>query len=341
VIGAMAGKLMVVDKMPVYPAMAICLFIGLLIGVWQGFWIAYVRIPAFIVTLAGMLIFRGLTINLLGGQTISPFPDQLRQIFTGFLPDIFGKVNIRMANIDMTINGMSLAVAWAVTAVYIAAQLFIHFSRKRKDLPVGSVRALVTRSVVVGLILIALFTVMGVYVNERMPAGVPTVLVPTGILLLIYAFFTNNTVMGRHIYAIGGNEKAARLSGVKTNALLFFAYVNMAFLAAIAGLVVAARLNSSNPQAGQSYELDAIAACYIGGASAYGGIGTIGGTLVGALLMGVLNNGMSLTGIAMDIQMVVKGLVLMAAVAFDVLSKKQATLPAFRFLTRHRDKHKL
>jgi len=337
VICALAGRLIVVQKMDTDLAMAICLVAGLVIGIWQGFWIAYVRIPAFIVTLAGMLVFRGLTLNILGGQTISPFPDEFKQYFTGFLPDLLGRTHIQLPellgiklNLDVTINGLSLIAGWVVAAVYIAAQLYSYFSRRRKGYATGSVRALVIRLVVIGVVMVTLFTVMGIYVNERMPAGVPTVLVPAGILLIIYAFFTNNTVMGRHIYAVGGNEKAARLSGVKTNALLFFAYVNMAVLASVAGLVLAARLNSANPQAGQSFELDAIASCFIGGASAYGGIGTIGGTLIGALLMGVLNNGMSLTGIAMDIQMVVKGLVLLAAVAFDVISKKQTALPAFR-----------
>ena len=340
VICALAGRLIIVQKMDVHLAMGICLVAGLMIGVWQGFWIAYVRIPAFIVTLAGMLVFRGLTLNILGGQTISPFPDAFKQYFTGFLPDLLGRTHIQipLLHIDATVNGLSLIAGWVVAAVYSAVQLYSYFSRRRKGYATGSVRALVIRLAVVSAVMVTLFTVMGIYVNERMPAGVPTVLVPAGILVVIYAFFTNNTVMGRHIYAVGGNEKAARLSGVKTNGLLFFAYVNMAVLASVAGLVLAARLNSANPQAGQSFELDAIASCFIGGASAYGGIGTIGGTLIGALLMGVLNNGMSLTGIAMDIQMVVKGLVLLAAVAFDVISKKQTALPNLRLPFKRKTK---
>ncbi|MCL1964938.1 MAG: sugar ABC transporter permease [Firmicutes bacterium] len=337
VVCALAGKLIVAQKMNVYLAAAICLGAGLAIGIWQGFWIAYVRIPAFIVTLAGMLLFRGMTLGILGGQTISPFPAEFKQYSTGFLPDLIGRVHIQIPqilgwriNLDVTINGLSLIAGWLVAAVFIASQLYSYFSRRRKGYSIGSLRALVIRLVIVGAVMVALFTVMGIYVNEKMPAGVPTVLVPVGILLIVYGFFTNNTVMGRHMYALGGNEKAARLSGVKTNALLFFAYVNMAVLAAVAGLVVAARLNSANPQAGQNYELEAIASCFVGGASAYGGIGTIGGTLIGALLMGVLNNGMSLTGIPMDRQMEIKGLVLLAAVAFDVISKKQTQLPAIR-----------
>lgn len=332
-IGAIAGSLIVSNKMNVYIAAVICLAIGVAIGVWQGFWIAYVRIPPFIVTLSGMLVFRGLTLLILGGgKTISPFPVEFKQFSTGFLPDFVGRVRIQIPflNSDMTVNGLALVAGWVVAAVYIAFQLHSYFSKRRKGYSTGSAGALAVRLVVVGLVLVVLFTVMGIYVNESMPAGVPTVLVLLGILLLVYSFFTSSTVMGRHLYAIGGNQKAARLSGVKTNAMMFFAYVNMAFLAAVAGLVFAARLNSSAPDAGDGFEMDAIASCFIGGASAYGGIGTIGGTLIGALLMGVLNNGMSITGIPSSVQKVVKGLVLLVAVAFDVISKKQTALPSFQ-----------
>ena len=337
VIGAIAGRLIVTNKMDVYLSAAICLAIGIAIGMWQGFWIAYVRIPPFIVTLAGMLVFRGLTLIILGSKTISPLPMEFKQYSTGFLPDLIGRTRIQIPqilglnlNLDVTINGLSLIAGWLVAAAYIAVQLYSYFGRRRKGYSTGKLWALVAKLMIVSLVLVALFTVMGIYVNESMPAGVPTVLVLLGVLLLLYSFFTNSTVMGRHLYAIGGNQKAARLSGVKTNAMMFFAYVNMALLAAIAGLVFAARLNSAASDSGDGFELDAIAACFIGGASAYGGIGTIGGTLIGALLMGVLNNGMSITGIPSSVQKVVKGLVLLVAVAFDVISKKQTALPAFR-----------
>ena len=178
-----------------------------------------------------------------------------------------------------------------------------------------------------------LFYTLGAY------RGVPMVLITVGIILLAYSYFTSHTVMGRHLYALGGNEKAARLSGVKTRKLLFLAYVNMSFLAAVAGIVFAARLNSASPQAGQSFELDAIAACFIGGASAYGGIGTVGGTLIGAMTMGILNNGMSIMGISSNVQQVVKGLVLLGAVAFDVLSKQRIQLDFIPFLGRRAAKH--
>jgi len=340
VIGAIAGQLIVSNKMNVYLAAGICLGIGILIGMWQGFWIAYVRIPPFIVTLSGMLVFRGMTLLILGGgKTISPLPVEFKQYSTGFLPDLIGRMHIQIPGIvDVTINGLSFVAGFVVAAVYIAVQLISFFSKKRKGYATGSLRALVTKLVIVGLVLVVLFTVMGIYMNETMPAGVPTVLVLLGILLLVYSFITSNTVMGRHLYAIGGNQKAARLSGVKTNAMMFFAYVNMAFLAAVAGLVFAARLNSSAPDSGDGFELDAIASCFIGGASAYGGIGTVGGTLIGALLMGVLNNGMSITGIPSSVQKVVKGLVLLVAVAFDVISKKQTALPAFSNPFKRRNK---
>jgi len=319
VVSAIAGYLMKEMKMDVYLTMGICLGAGLLIGIWQGFWIAYVRIPAFIVTLSSMLVFRGLTGIIVRGQTISGLPPEFLSIFNSFLPDWVGTFSL----FGLKLNGFCVVAGVLVAIVFIAAQLISYFNRRRKGYSVGSLQGLIVKLCVIGVLIIAFFTVLAQY------KGVPAVLLTLGVLLVVYTFFTTNTVAGRHIYALGGNEKAARLSGVKTNRLLFFAYVNMAFLAAIAGLVTTVRNASANPQAGTGYELDAIAACYIGGASAYGGIGTVGGTLIGALLMGFLNNGMSLANISQFMQSVVKGLVLLAAVAFDVFSKKQTALPAF------------
>ncbi|MCL1795451.1 MAG: sugar ABC transporter permease [Clostridia bacterium] len=319
VVSAMAGYFMKEQKMDVYLSMGICLVAGLVIGIWQGFWIAYVRIPAFIVTLSSMLVFRGLTGIIVRGQTISGLPEEFLSIFNSFIPDWFGPFEL----FGMTVNGLAFFAGVLLAVVFAAIQLFGFFSRRRKGYVVGSVQGLTVKLSIIGLFIIALFTTLARH------KGVPAVLLTLGVLLIVYSFFTNNTVMGRHIYALGGNEKAARLSGVKTNKLLFFAYVNMAFLAAIAGLVTTVRHASANPTAGTGYELDAIAACYIGGASAYGGIGTVSGTLIGALLMGVLNNGMSLANISQFMQSVVKGLVLLAAVAFDVISKKQTALPVF------------
>ncbi|MDR2506360.1 MAG: sugar ABC transporter permease [Oscillospiraceae bacterium] len=309
---ACAGTFIITWKWNPYASMLLCLGIAIVIGVWQGFWIAYVRIPAFIVTLAGMLLFRGLTLVMLNGMTLAPFPPAFLGFSTGFLPDFFSKINPFALN-----NATSLVVGVLLSVGFCVHQVITYANRKRKGYATDSILALALKLVIISAVLVALFYTLG---RSR---GIPTVLITLGILLLAYSFITSSTVMGRHLYALGGNEKAARLSGVKTKWLLFLAYVNMAFLAGVAGLVFAARLNSASPQAGQSFEMDAIAACYIGGASAYGGIGTVGGALIGALIMGVLNNGMSIMGIDSNWQQVIKGLVLLAAVAFDVISKQR------------------
>jgi putative multiple sugar transport system permease protein len=308
-VGACAGTFIVTWGMNVYLSVGMCMLVGLLIGMWQGFWIAYVRIPAFIVTLAGQLVFRGLTLLILGGLTIAPMPPEFLMYSTGFVPNFLSG----WLGLADKPNLTSIAAGVLLALVYVASQLRSHSSRKRKGYQVDSPAALIVKLLVISAVVVWFFYILSQY------HGIPTVLIILGLILIGYSYFTSNTVMGRHIYAVGGNEKAAMLSGVKTNKILFLAYVNMALLAAVAGLVFAARLNSSSPQAGQNFELDAIGACYIGGASAYGGIGTVGGTLIGALIMGVLNNGMSIMGIDSNMQLVVKGLVLLGAVAFDVL----------------------
>lgn len=316
-VGSCAGTFIITWKWNPYVSMVLCLGIGILIGIWQGFWIAYVRIPAFIVTLAGMLVFRGLTLITLNGLTLAPFPAEFLSFSTGFMGDFLGAFNPLGLR-----NATSLAVGVLICLGVVAYTIVGYRSRKAKGYEVESPFSLCLKTLVTGAAVIALFYMLGQY------RGVPTVLITLGIILLVYAFVTTNTVLGRHLYALGGNEKAARLSGVKTKRILFLAYVNMSFLAAVAGLVFGARLNSASPQAGQSFEMDAIASCYIGGASAYGGIGTVGGALIGALIMGVLNNGMSIMGIDSNWQQVIKGLVLLAAVAFDVISKQQMLVPA-------------
>lgn len=319
-VGACAGTFIIEWKMNVYLSAALCLAVGLVIGMWQGFWIAYVRIPAFIVTLSGMLVFRGLTLLILKGLTLAPFPQNFLMYSTGFIPNFLGA----WFGLPDKPNATALAVGVLLAVVNAVVQIQGYAARKRKGYAVEGPVALLTKIAIIGAVVIWFFYVLSQY------RGIPTVLTLLGAILIGYGYFTSSTVMGRHIYAMGGNEKAAMLSGVKTNKMLFLAYVNMALLAAVAGLVFAARLNSSSPQAGQSFEMDAIGSCYIGGASAYGGIGTVGGTLIGALIMGVLNNGMSLMGIDSNMQQVVKGLVLLGAVAFDVLSKKNIKLPFAR-----------
>lgn len=311
-IGACAGTFIISWGWNPHLSILLCLTIGIGIGIWQGFWIAYMRIPAFIVTLSGMLVFRGLTLIVLGGLTLAPFPKSYLSYSTGFVTDVFSAANVFGER-----NTTSLVIGISIAIIYCMFQISSYHSRRKKAYKVESLWSLIIRVLLISPAIVWLFYTLACY------RGIPMVLISVFLILLVYSFFTSHTVMGRHLYALGGNEKAAHLSGVKTRKLLFLAYVNMAFLAAIAGIVFAARLNSASPQSGQSFELDAIGACFIGGASAYGGIGTVSGTLIGALIMGVLNNGMSIMGISSNVQQVIKGLVLLAAVAFDVMGKQQ------------------
>ncbi len=305
-VGAVAGTLIVNMGVNVYVSIIICLLIGILIGACQGFWIAYVRIPPFIVTLAGMMLWRGLAQVLLNGLTISPFPENYLKYFTSFLPS--------SSKYSMLVSLITGAV---VFLVYAVTQIFGRIQKKQKGYEVQSLPALIIKLTLLFAVIAALAFLLGKH------KGIPVVLILLGVVVFVYSYFTSKTVPGRHLYALGGNEKAAKLSGINTNNVLFFAYTNMGFLSAVAALVCVARFNSAAPSAGTGYELDAIGSCFIGGASAYGGTGTIGGAVVGAIFMGVLNNGMSILGIDANWQKAVKGLVLLAAVVFDVLSKKQ------------------
>jgi putative multiple sugar transport system permease protein len=310
-IGAVTGAMIINMKVSVPLAILAAILIGALIGVWQGFWIAYIRIPAFIVTLAGMLIFRGLTTTLLAGQTLSPFPEVFQKISGGFVPDLFGGFGTKL-NMTAIVAGIVISIIFLVLEVKKRAE------KKSYHLEIASLPIFAGKIIVI-LGALNLFTIwLAKY------KGIPTILVIIGTLIFIYSFITTKTVQGRYLYAMGGNEKAAKLSGINTNKVLFVAYVNMAILAAVAGVAFVSRLNAASPLTGVNFELDAIAACFIGGASAYGGVGTVIGAIIGALVMGVLNNGMSILGVGSDMQMTIKGLVLLMAVAFDVLSKKKA-----------------
>lgn len=310
-VGACAGTFIITWGWNTYLSVVLCLLLGILIGFWQGFWIAYVRIPAFIVTLSGQLVFRGLTLMMLQGLTISPFPEDYMRLTTGFI----GTADTRKT--------IALIVGIIVAIIYVIMQIRNRMNRKKKGYDLESIVSTVVRTIVIGAVVIWLFYMLSRY------RGIPTVMITLAAVLLVYTFITSKTVMGRHLYAIGGNEKAAKLSGINTNKMLFLAYVNMSFLAAVAGIAFSARLNGASPQAGTGFELDAIGSCYIGGASAYGGVGTVGGALIGALIMGILNNAMSILGISQDAQQMVKGLVLLAAVAFDVISKQKVQIPFF------------
>ncbi len=305
-VGAIAGVMMVNWETNVYLAIATCLIVGILIGAWQGFWIAYVRIPAFIVTLAGMMLFRGMALLVLDGLTISPFPPEYLRYFTSFIP------KARSGAFSLT-----MIVTIILCAVYLGYSIYSRLNKIKKNYQVEDKTSFIfTLVVVVGALLGSGFLLAS---NK----GIPVILILLTVIVLVYSFFANRTVAGRRLYALGGNEKAAKLSGVNTNFMLFFTYVNMGFLAAVAALVCVARFNSAAPTAGNGYELDAIGACFIGGASAYGGVGTVAGAVIGAVFMGVLNNGMSILGIDANWQRTVKGLVLLFAVVIDVLSKKR------------------
>ncbi|MCF6411528.1 multiple monosaccharide ABC transporter permease [Pseudalkalibacillus salsuginis] len=307
-VGAVSGVLLVSWDLPVFLGIIICLALGALIGAWQGYWVAYVNIPSFIVTLAGMLIFRGLTLVVLQGQTLAPFPDSFRKLSSSFIPDLFGNGELQL---------FTILIGLIFTVIYIVSE----FSIRKKDIKYGfntlSMPLLMLKIILLSVV-INLFT----YILAQYE-GLPYVLLILVALVLGYTFIMNKTVLGRHIYAVGGNANAAKLSGVKTKRMKFLVFMNMGILAALSGMIFAGRLNAATPQAGNLFELDAIAAAVIGGASFTGGIGTIFGAVIGALVMGVLNNGMSLMGIGIDWQQAIKGLVLLAAVAFDVLNKNK------------------
>lgn len=308
-VGALAGTLVVNLHWNIYLSIVICLLTGLAIGAWQGFWIAYVRIPPFITTLAGMLLWRGVALLILNGLTISPFPAEYTRYFNSFLPNTEDAA---------TIFSITVIVGVVICLIYGSWALFDRYTKKKKGYATEPLAITLVKVVLLSVAVLAVFSLLGRH------KGVPVVLILLAVIVLGYSYFTARTVPGRHLYAMGGNEKAAKLSGVDTNRVLFFAYANMGFLSAVAALVGVARFNSAAPTAGTNYEMDAIGSCFIGGASAYGGTGTIGGAIIGAIFMGVLNNGMSILGIDANWQKAVKGIVVLAAVVFDVLSKKRA-----------------
>jgi len=309
-IGAIAAVMMVDNGMPVWLSIFLCLLIGLAVGSFHGLFIAYFRIPPFIVTLGGMLIFRGLTMVILKGQTKAPFARSFQAIAAGYLPGM----DIRVGSLSI----VALLIGVAVSIIFIFTQIYNRKSRKKYGFDVLPFPFEVVK---VLLVVIAINLLTGSLAAYN---GIPLVLVLLTFLVIVYTFITQKTVPGRHIYALGGNEKAAKLSGVKTQRVMFWVYANMGMLAALAGLVVAGRLNAATPKAGTNFELDAIGACFIGGASASGGVGTVVGAIVGGLVMGVLNNGMSIMGVSVDWQQAIKGMVLLAAVSFDVYTKSKS-----------------
>ncbi|MEO7640722.1 MAG: multiple monosaccharide ABC transporter permease [Ramlibacter sp.] len=307
-IGAVAAVLMVQYEWHFVPASLACLVCGGLIGAAQGWFVAYFRIPSFIVTLAGMLVFKGLALALLHGQSVGPFPDAFQALSSGFIPDFSGAEGPRMASLLL---GVGAVVALAVAGLRGRA------NQHRHGIEAEPAALFFAKTAVFGAMLIYFSYLMASY------KGLPNVLVVMALLILAFDFITTRTTIGRRVYALGGNEKAARLSGIKTERLTFYAFANMGVLAALAGLVFAARLNTATPKAGLGFELDVIAACFIGGASASGGVGKVMGAVIGAFIMGVMNNGMSILGVGIDYQQVIKGLVLLAAVLVDVYNKNK------------------
>lgn len=307
-VGGLAAVLMVRYGVHFVPTIIICLIVGGLIGAAQGYWVAYFNVPSFIVTLAGMLVFKGLTLALLGGMSVGPFPPTFQKLSSGFIPDLFGA------------DGFNLTALFLGAACVVAMVYFSLRSRRnqlRHGVETSPFTLFAAKNALLALLILAFCYQLATY------RGLPNVLVIMFLLIALYAFVTNRMVIGRRIYALGGNEKAARLSGIKTERLTFLTFVNMGVLAGLAGLIFAARLNTATPKAGLGFELDVIAACFIGGASASGGVGKVTGAVIGAMVMGVMNNGMSILGIGIDYQQVIKGLVLLAAVSIDVYNKKK------------------
>ncbi|MET7679759.1 multiple monosaccharide ABC transporter permease [Streptomyces sp. NPDC005423] len=308
-VGAFAAVLTVSHHVAWPVAVVLCLLMGAVAGSVQGLLIAYAGIPSFIVTLAGMLLFRGLTEILLQGQTLGPFPGGLQKIGNGFLPAVGPNTNY---------HNITLLLGLVMVTAVVLQEVRDRRRQREFSLDVVPVQFFALKLAII-VAAIAWLTLLLASYN-----GAPIVLIILGVLVAGYGYVMRNAVFGRHIYAIGGNLPAAKLSGVKDKRITFQVFLNMGVLAALAGIVVAARLNAASPKAGVSYELEAIASSFIGGASMSGGVGTVLGAIIGGLVLGVLNNGMNLLSVGTDWQQVIKGLALLAAVGFDVWNKRKS-----------------
>ena len=312
-VGAVAAVMMVNWKVDIVSSSIICIGLGALIGATQGYFTAYYKIPAFIVTLAGMLIFKGLALTVLGGASVGPFPKTFQLLSSGYVPDIFGGTLG-----GEPFNSFALLIGVLITALII----YFNFRERKIQLQHGLAEEpdiiFYGRNVLIAVAFIGFSFLMAKY------KGLPNVLVVMFALIALFVFLTTRTTFGRRIYAMGGNEKAAKLSGINTEKLTFMIFAIMGALAGLAGLVFAARLNVSTPKAGAGFELEVIAACFIGGAATTGGVGKIVGAVIGAFIIGVMNNGMSIMGVGIDWQQVIKGVVLMLAVFLDVYYKNKS-----------------
>ena len=304
--GAISAILMINNKMPIIIGIPLVLLIGLLIGSGHGLLVSAINIPPFIATLAGMLIYRGVCQVILSGQTLGPYPPAFQTMSIGF-------ISYKFMGFDL----VSLVLGAGIILFLVFSEIKNRRTKQKYSLEVMPAHLSIVKVCVISLVIGLLASVLSIY------NGVPVVLCIVGGLVVVYSFVMNNTIIGRHIYSVGGNQTAAQLSGINVSKIKFIVFANMGILTALAGMVVAGRLNAATPRAGNGYELDAIAACYIGGASTSGGIGTIVGGIIGAMVMGVLNNGMSIMGLPIDWQNIIKGLVLIVAVCFDIYAKKK------------------
>jgi putative multiple sugar transport system permease protein len=312
-VGSVAAIMMVPWKMDPFVTMALCLGLGAVIGGVQGYFVAYHKIPAFIVTLAGMLIFKGLSLTVLGGASVGPFPRSFQLLSSGFVPDIFG-----ITLFGSPFNLLALLIGGIVTA------LIIYFNPKERREQQAHGLAEEPDMIFFGRNALVAVAFLGFTFLMARYKGLPNVLIVMFALIALFVFVTTRTTFGRRVYAMGGNYKAAQLSGINTERMTFFIFVIMGALAALAGLIFAARLNVATPKAGAGFELEVIAACFIGGAAVTGGVGKIVGAVIGAFIIGVMNNGMSIMGVGIDWQQVIKGTVLMLAVFLDVYYKNKA-----------------
>lgn len=307
--GAVAAVLVIKNDQPWWVGILAALAVGFVVGAWQGFWVAYVGIPAFIVTLAGMLLFRGLTLQVLDNVSLSPFGNPYQKVAGGFLNGLFGGDGYDV----FTLVIFAIGVAGYAYGQFRARRGRVRYKQTVEAMPLFVLR----------LVLVAAVAMWFAWQLSHW-RGLPIVLIILGVLIVGYSLITTKTVFGRHVYAIGGNLSAAQLSGVKVRKVNFWIFVNMGLLAAVAGIIYSSRSNGAQPAAGNMFELDAIAACFIGGASTTGGVGRVTGAMVGGLIMAVMSNGMQLMGIDQSMQQVVKGLVLLLAVAFDIYNKRRS-----------------
>ena len=306
-VGAVAAVMMVNWKVDPFTTVVACLLLGAVIGGAQGYLVAFYKIPAFIVTLAGMLVFKGLALTVLGGASVGPFPREFQLLSSGFVPDFTSG----------TFNWLAIVIGGAVTAAII----YFNFKERRNQQEHGLAEEpdiiFYGRNILIAVAFLGFSFLMASY------KGLPNVLIVMFTLIALFVFITTRTTFGRRVYAMGGNEKASKLSGINTERMTFMIFAIMGSLAALAGLIFAARLNVATPKAGAGFELEVIAACFIGGAAVTGGVGKIIGAVIGAFIIGVMNNGMSILGVGIDLQQVIKGAVLMLAVFLDVYYKNK------------------